>query len=64
MVIGLFIGITAVILQQRFGFVPMPGNFAVTSYPVALKATDILYTVLGVSFVGLVMAFIPSRKLN
>ena len=64
MVIGLLIGITAVILQQRFGFVPMPGNFAVTSYPVALKATDILYTVLGVSFVGLVMAFIPSRKLN
>ena len=64
MVIGLLIGITAVILQQRYGFVPMPGNFAVTSYPVALKATDILYTVLGVSFVGLVMAFIPSRKLN
>ncbi|MBQ3813674.1 MAG: ABC transporter permease [Bacteroidales bacterium] len=64
MAIGLLIGITAVILQQRFGFVPMPGNFAVTSYPVALKATDILYTVLGVSFVGLVMAFIPSRKLN
>ena len=64
MVIGLLIGITAVVLQLRFGFVPMPGNFAVTSYPVALKATDILYTVLGVSFVGLVMAFIPSRKLN
>lgn len=64
MAIGLLIGITAVILQQRFGFVPMPGNFAVSSYPVALKATDILYTVLGVSFVGLVMAFIPSRKLN
>ncbi len=64
MVIGLLIGITAVVLQQRFGFVPMPGNFAVTSYPVALKATDILYTVLSVSFVGLVMAFIPSRKLN
>ena len=64
MAIGLLIGITAVVLQQRYGFVPMPGNFAVTSYPVALKATDILYTVLGVSFVGLVMAFIPSRKLN
>lgn len=64
MAIGLLIGITAVILQQRYGFVPMPGNFAVSSYPVALKATDILYTVLGVSFVGLVMAFIPSRKLN
>jgi len=64
MVIGLLIGITAVILQQRYGFVPMPGNFAVTSYPVALKVTDILYTVLGVTLVGLAMAFIPSRKLE
>ncbi len=64
MVIGLFVGIGAVLAQQRLGFVPMPGNFAVTSYPVALKATDILYTVLGVTLVGLAMAFIPSRKLN
>ena len=64
MVIGLFVGIGAVLAQQRLGFVPMPGNFAVSSYPVALKATDILYTVLGVTLVGLAMAFIPSRKLE
>lgn len=64
MVIGLVLGIGAVLLQQRFGLIQMPGNFAVTSYPVALKATDILYTVLGVTLVSLAMAFIPSRKLN
>ena len=64
MVIGLVLGIGAVLLQQRFGLIQMPGNFAVTSYPVALKVTDILYTVLGVTLVGLAMAFIPSRKLE
>lgn len=63
MVIGLFVGIGAVLLQQRFGLIQMPGNFAVTSYPVALKATDILYTVAGVSIIGFVMSYFPSRKL-
>ena len=63
MVIGLVLGVALVLLQQRFGLVPMPGNFAVTSYPVVLKAADLLWTVAGVACVGLVMALIPSRKL-
>ena len=63
MVIGLVLGVALVLLQQRFGLVPMPGNFAVTSYPVVLKSADLLWTVAGVACVGLVMALIPSRKL-
>ena len=63
MVLGLILGIALVLLQQRFGLVQMPGNFAITAYPVVLKATDILWTVFGVAGVGLVMALIPSRKL-
>jgi ABC-type lipoprotein release transport system permease subunit len=63
MVIGLVLGIVIVLLQQRFGFIQMPGNFAVSAYPVVLKATDLLWTVAGVSLVGLLMALIPSRKL-
>ena len=65
--LGMFIGLVAGILlvwaQQRWGLVPMPGNFIVTSYPVVLKASDLLWTVLGVSAVGFLMAFIPSRKI-
>lgn len=64
MTIGLVLGIVLVLLQQRFGFVPMPGNFIVSAYPVVLKFTDILWTVLGVAGVGLLMALIPSRKLK
>ena len=63
LVIGLVLGIFVVWLQARFGLVPMPGNFLVTSYPVVLKATDILWISLGVAVVGWVMALIPSRKL-
>lgn len=62
MAIGLAIGILAVLAQQRFGIVPMPGNFVVSAYPVVLKASDFLWTVLGVASVGFLMALIPSRK--
>ncbi len=56
MVIGLVLGILLVWVQQRFGLVSMPGNFIVSAYPVVLKASDILWTVLGVSSVGFLMA--------
>ena len=63
MVIGLVLGILLVWLQDRFGLIAMPGNFIVQAYPVVLKATDILWTVVGVAGIGFLMALIPSRKL-
>ena len=62
MVIGLVLGVTVVLLQQKFGIMPMPGGFLVQAYPVVLKATDILWITLGVAGVGYLMALIPSRK--
>lgn len=61
MVIGLVIGVLLVWAQQRWGLVPMPGNFIVSAYPVVLKASDILWTIAGVSAVGFLMALFPSR---
>ncbi len=63
MVIGLALGLLLVWLQDRFGLVAMPGNFVVQAYPVVLKATDILWTVLGVAGIGFLMALVPSRRL-
>ena len=63
MFIGLVLGVIIVLLQQHFGFVQMPGNFAITAYPVVLKFADLLWTVTGVAGVGFLMALIPSRKL-
>ena len=62
MAVGLLAGILLVVLQSRFGFVSMPGNFVVDAYPVVLKASDVLGTAAGVSLIGLVMAFLPARK--
>ena len=61
MIIGLVIGVMLVWAQQHWGLVSMPGNFIVSAYPVVLKASDILWTLAGVSAVGFLMALFPSR---
>jgi ABC-type lipoprotein release transport system permease subunit len=60
LVIGLAGGIACVFLQQKFGFIRMPGNYIINAYPVILKATDILWTALGVAVVGYLIALLPS----
>ena len=63
MLVGLVLGVAVVLLQQRFGLVSLPGNFVVSAYPVSLQARDLLWTIAGVSVIGLLMALIPSRKI-
>ena len=58
--IGLVIGIAFVLLQQKFGLIRMPGNYIINAYPVILKATDILWTVIGVAGVGYLIALLPT----
>ena len=60
MVIGLLTGVACVFLQQRYGFVRMPGNYIISSYPVILKATDLLWTAAGVALVGYLIALLPT----
>lgn len=63
MAAGLVAGVALVLLQQKFGLVPMPGNFIVDAYPVVLRASDILWTVAGVALIGYLMALLPTRKI-
>ena len=63
MLIGIVLGVAVVLLQRHFGLVTLPGNFAVSAYPVSLQARDLLWTIAGVSVIGLLMALIPSRKI-
>ena len=54
---GLLLGVTAVLLQQKYGFISLgaAGNFIVDAYPVSIKIQDILLvlvTVLVVSFLS------------
>ena len=59
---GLVVGIGFALLQQRFGFIKMPGNFLVSAYPVILQWADIIVTVTGVAIIGYLIALIPVRK--
>ena len=63
MLMGLVLGIGLVLAQQKFGLVPMPGNFIVEAYPVVLRASDILWTVAGVALIGYLMALLPTRRI-
>ena len=58
--IGLVLGIACVLLQQKFGFIRMPGNYIINAYPVILKASDIIWTAIGVALVGYLIALLPS----
>ena len=58
--IGLVIGIALVLLQQKFGLIRMPGNYIINAYPVILKASDIVWTVIGVAGVGYLIALLPT----
>ena len=57
--IGLVLGICLTLIQQKFGVIPMPGNYLVSSYPVQLKWSDVLVTALSVSVIGYLIALIP-----
>jgi lipoprotein-releasing system permease protein len=63
-VIGLAIGLILCIIQQRFGVVPMPGNFTVSSYPVDIQVADIIVILAGTAVVGFFMSYIPARSIR
>lgn len=60
--VGIILGVGFALLQQRFGFIKMPGNFMVTSYPVIIQWTDVVLTAISVALIGWLIAFIPVRS--
>ena len=61
--IGLILGLAVAYWQQQTGFIKMPGNFLVESYPVVIQSLDIWITALSVALVGWLIALIPSRRI-
>ena len=60
-VAGIAVGAALALVQQHFGLLQMPGNYIVNAYPVVLKFTDVLITLLGCGVIGLVVAALPLR---
>jgi len=64
MVVGVIIGLAVVLIQQKTGFVKMPGGFGVVAYPVVLRWTDVIITAISVAIVGYILALLPVRRLK
>ncbi|MCF0196353.1 MAG: ABC transporter permease [Bacteroidaceae bacterium] len=65
-IIGLLLGLTLCLLQQRFGFIRMgdsDGSFIVDAYPVSVHASDILLIFTTVIAVGWAAVWYPARLL-
>ena len=56
---GLVLSLTFCLLQHLFGIIPMPGNFAIKSYPVVVSIWDVVITACGVAALGFVISVIP-----
>jgi len=63
-VAGIVLGLILCWIQHRFGIVSLPGNFVISSYPVVVKVSDVLITLVSVAAIGLLMAYIPTRSIG
>jgi lipoprotein-releasing system permease protein len=60
--IGIVLAVGFYILQKQFGIVPIPEGFVVNSYPIELRAIDILIVGVTVFIIGTLAAIMPARK--
>jgi lipoprotein-releasing system permease protein len=65
-ILGLLLGSFICYLQQRYGFVKLPGNgsFVINNYPVKLIFTDIIVVLITVTAIGFFAAWFPVRILT
>ena len=61
---GIIFGLILCWIQHRWGIIPLPGNFVVSSYPVVVKVSDVLITIVSIAAIGFVMAAIPVWRIK
>ena len=62
MAAGAVIGVILAFVQQKFGLISMPGQFVVSSYPVHIKAWDVILTCTSIAAIGYLIALLPVSK--
>ena len=63
--LGLVLGIAAVLIQQYFGIIRLgngDGSYIIDAYPVALQFTDIVLVFITITIIGSVAAFFTANK--
>ena len=64
-ILGLIIGVIAVLIQQHFGIIRLgngDGNYIIDAYPVALKMADVLLVFVTITIIGSIAAFFTANK--
>ena len=63
-ILGLLLGIVAVLIQQYFGIIRLGngGSYIIDSYPVALQFTDIVLVFTTIAIIGSIAAFFTANK--
>lgn len=63
--LGLLLGIAAVLVQQHFGVIRLgngDGNYIIDAYPVALQLADIALVFITITIIGSIAAFFTANK--
>ena len=62
--IGLFIGVIAVLIQEHFGIIRLGngGNYIIDAYPVALEMTDVVLVFVTITVIGSIASFFTANK--
>ena len=63
--LGLLLGIIAVLIQQHFGIISLgngEGNYIIESYPVALQLADIVLVFMTITIIGSTASFLTVNK--
>ncbi|MBQ3594851.1 MAG: ABC transporter permease [Bacteroidales bacterium] len=64
-ILGLIIGIIAVLIQQHFGIIRLgngEGNYIIDAYPVALEMTDVVLVFVTITIIGSIASFFTANK--
>ena len=63
-ILGLLLGIVAVLIQQYFGIIRLGngGSYIIDAYPVALQFTDIVLVFTTIAIIGSIAAFFTANK--
>jgi ABC-type lipoprotein release transport system permease subunit len=64
-ILGLLLGIAAVLVQQYFGIIRLgngDGSYITEAYPVALQFTDIVLAFITITIIGCFAAFFTANK--
>lgn len=63
--LGIILGVTICLLQQKFGFVPLGSSdaYVVNAYPVSLRLADLFFVLATVTAIGLTASWFTSGRL-